>query len=182
MKKYKALKDIGDIVKKGKRIKSDHNKNDRYYVECDTSPNIYRRSELNSQFIDFLLSNGFIEEVEAEREFPEKLKTIDSSALKIVGDVYKSYPKHLLWSHYKFPLSQKLIVTAWMHEFAEWYNDGETECKYTIYIAVDNEFTANHSILVSYEPEATYFKDGDFVEIFNEHAPEEIKSYLRGER
>lgn len=127
-----------------------------------------------------LIRLSYLKEIE---EFPEWLRDMD----KFVEHLAGKYQIELLFARGKGLKERKkqLILSQWLPEFAEWYNGGDSKWGYCIrYSEVYDRFTAgyaqefSHGRLVG----AMLFKNDNFLKLFIDSAPQEVKDYLKGER
>jgi hypothetical protein len=133
--------------------------------------------------INFLLEKEMVKEIE---EFPEWLSNMDEF-VKFLESKYRLVlsfgPYEKVGEHL-----EPLILSQWLPEFAEHYNGGATDCKWSLtsYGAGKplrfNCFNYEESNF-NYMPLGTVlFKDADFLQLFIDNAPQEVKDYLKGEQ
>jgi hypothetical protein len=128
----------------------------------------------NILLVNFLINVCYLKKIE---ELPEWLSNIDDF-VKFLESKYRlvlSFGRYEKIGEHLKPL----ILSQWLPEFAEHYNSGANGCEWYL-VEFDGEFKVNHhqGLMLG----TPLFKNGNFLKLFIDNAPQQVKDYLRGKQ
>jgi hypothetical protein len=127
----------------------------------------------NILLVNFLINVCYLKKIE---ELPEWLSNIDDF-VKFLESKYRlvlSFGRYEKIGEHLKPL----ILSQWLPEFAEWYNGGETDNIDWFMCLVGGVFKIDRGLPVG----LALFKNGNFLKLFIDNAPQQVKDYLRGKQ